>query len=395
MGNLIDASQFDDVKQLEKTDPVLGGPGGASNIPLQNLANRTRWLKDRIDAVESGGGPFDYDASTSAPPVPGSGSGPGGAIQRKDQFVVTVAGVVSGTPLQVGDSLIAKQDLATLLTHYVIIQGNAGLATEAILGLVKLAQDIAAPGADKTISTAGLIALFAQLNSPNFSGSPKAPTKSQTDRSDNLATTSHVGAAIDAETAARTAAIASETAARINQDNTLTTALNTERTQRQNSDNSILESLDSAYDSLSLGINNEIANRTTGDDILQTQINSFDESNIPWVAASGFADGYSSNGSYPLQIRKVRGMVQFRGRIDKSSTHNSGDVIMTLPVGYRPISSRVPRILVAPSSVSGGIFFINISPTGVVDMWEMGKSLGNPCSNNSAHLDNVTFDVAH
>jgi hypothetical protein len=394
--DIIPVSQFDNVPLLDKTDRVEGGLLGASNKQAASLANRTQWLKDAIDALEGGGGPFDYDASTGTPPAAGTGSGPGGAIQRKDQFVVSVAGVVSGTPLQVGDSLIAKQNLPTTLAHYVIIQGNATLATSSALGLVKLSQDLAlGPQPDVVLSLVGLINLFAQLASPSFSGNPKAPTKPQTDRSDNLATTAHVGAAIDAETAVRTAAIGSETSARIDQDNILTTALNTERTQRQNSDNSILDTINGNYVSLDTRISNEIANRSNGDNNLQTQINSFDESNVPWVAASGFAAGYSSSGSYPLQIRKVRGVVQFRGKIDKSSTHSSGDLIMTLPAGYRPIASRVPRILVAPSSVIGGVFFLDIAPNGFVTMWEMGKSSGQPCSNNSAHLDNVSFDVAH
>lgn len=41
------------VYQLEITDPVQGGVGGTSNVPLINLANRTAWLKLQVDALSS------------------------------------------------------------------------------------------------------------------------------------------------------------------------------------------------------------------------------------------------------------------------------------------------------------------------------------------------------
>ena len=47
MARLIPAATFDDVYQLEVTDQVLGGFGGKSNVPNQNLTNRTEWLKAR------------------------------------------------------------------------------------------------------------------------------------------------------------------------------------------------------------------------------------------------------------------------------------------------------------------------------------------------------------
>jgi hypothetical protein len=37
------------VRELETSDLVLGGPGGASNGPLQDLANRTAFLKAQVD----------------------------------------------------------------------------------------------------------------------------------------------------------------------------------------------------------------------------------------------------------------------------------------------------------------------------------------------------------
>lgn len=61
MANLPESATFDaGVYQLELTDPVVGGPpnpatgAGKSNIPALQLANRTRWLKDQIDAILDG-----------------------------------------------------------------------------------------------------------------------------------------------------------------------------------------------------------------------------------------------------------------------------------------------------------------------------------------------------
>lgn len=54
MANLAESSTFDaGVYQIETTDPVIGGPSGVTNTPLKSLANRTRYLKDQVDAVKA------------------------------------------------------------------------------------------------------------------------------------------------------------------------------------------------------------------------------------------------------------------------------------------------------------------------------------------------------
>lgn len=45
MANLTPTSSFDNVYQLETSDPVLGGAGGIANAQAQALANRTEWLR--------------------------------------------------------------------------------------------------------------------------------------------------------------------------------------------------------------------------------------------------------------------------------------------------------------------------------------------------------------
>ncbi|EHJ3655077.1 hypothetical protein J9T75_000212 [Salmonella enterica] len=50
MGKLTELEQWDeDVYQIETSDPVLGGPEGIANKPAKQLANRTQWLKKRLE----------------------------------------------------------------------------------------------------------------------------------------------------------------------------------------------------------------------------------------------------------------------------------------------------------------------------------------------------------
>lgn len=54
MANLNESSSYDEgVYRLETTDLVQGGETGTSNKPLKNLANRTKWLHDAIDAINT------------------------------------------------------------------------------------------------------------------------------------------------------------------------------------------------------------------------------------------------------------------------------------------------------------------------------------------------------
>jgi microcystin-dependent protein len=64
MANLPELSQFDSVYQIEVTDPVQGGASGVTNTPLKNLANRTKWLKDRVDQGLRTNGTLLYEYAT-------------------------------------------------------------------------------------------------------------------------------------------------------------------------------------------------------------------------------------------------------------------------------------------------------------------------------------------
>jgi microcystin-dependent protein len=79
MTSLTEVSVFDaGVYELEITDPVQGGASGTSNVPLKNLANRTRWLYDQLATVVAslaGFAPIAAPTFTgnAAAPTPGAG----------------------------------------------------------------------------------------------------------------------------------------------------------------------------------------------------------------------------------------------------------------------------------------------------------------------------------
>lgn len=55
MTNITESDSFDSgVYQIQTTDAAIGGPGGIANMPGQNLANRTRWLYNRLLALLNG-----------------------------------------------------------------------------------------------------------------------------------------------------------------------------------------------------------------------------------------------------------------------------------------------------------------------------------------------------
>ncbi len=55
MANLIEKNEWTDgIYQIEKTDPVVGGVEGISNRQAQQLANRTKYLKEQVESLNSG-----------------------------------------------------------------------------------------------------------------------------------------------------------------------------------------------------------------------------------------------------------------------------------------------------------------------------------------------------
>ncbi|PAJ87926.1 gp53-like domain-containing protein [Burkholderia ubonensis] len=131
------------IRQFETSDPVEGGPDGIDNVPLRQLANRTRFLKDAHDALAGAQNPYPQYATLV-------------------QLQSAIDGILAGAP----GALDTLKELAAAL-------GND-------------------PNFATTILNA--LALKAALDSPTFTGTPKAPTPPQFDNSPKLATTAFVQA---------------------------------------------------------------------------------------------------------------------------------------------------------------------------------------------------------
>ncbi|MEN9530847.1 MAG: Aeromonas phage vB AsaM-56 [Pseudomonadota bacterium] len=111
MANLSETPNFDSgIYQIETTDPVLGGPAGIANVQAKSLANRTSFLKQQIDQLNSG---------TLTPSWIASESYVQGELQKLDskQSVraattqnTTLSGVqtIDGVALAVGDRVLVK-----------------------------------------------------------------------------------------------------------------------------------------------------------------------------------------------------------------------------------------------------------------------------------------------
>lgn len=136
MTNLTETANYETgVYQLETTDPVQGGAGGVDNRQAQQLANRTAWLKQQVDALNTASGgwaPINSPNFTGQPTAP---TAPGG-------------------------------------------NNSTRVATTAFVAAAIAAGD------------------WAPKASPTFTGTPTAPTPATTDNSTKISTTAFVRAAI-------------------------------------------------------------------------------------------------------------------------------------------------------------------------------------------------------
>lgn len=86
-----------------------------------------------------------YDAATNTPDIAD------GTALKGYFWVVTVAGTFLGETVQVGDSIIAKVDYASvLLTDWLILQGNVVIATTEVAGITYLATQEQVNGGTET-----------------------------------------------------------------------------------------------------------------------------------------------------------------------------------------------------------------------------------------------------
>ncbi|POG02235.1 hypothetical protein BGP82_12870 [Pseudomonas putida] len=156
------------IYQLETSDPVLGGPDGIDNLQAKQLANRTRWLKDKTEQIDEAlalKASLDSPAITGNPTAPTQGAGNNSTRLANTAFVqAAIAALVASSPA----ALDTLNELAAAL-------GND-------------------PNFATTITNA--LALKAPLASPGLTGNPTAPTPAQFDNDSSIATTGFVQRAL-------------------------------------------------------------------------------------------------------------------------------------------------------------------------------------------------------
>lgn len=168
MANLTETPTYEaGIYRFETTDPVQGGPGGIDNLPTNQLANRTAWLKAQVEAIlldiaaiESG-----YATAASLAAHAGNTSNPH-AVTKSQVGLGSVLnyGIATQAEAEAGASdskyltpLRAKQAIAALVPA----------ATETVAGLIERATAAEAQGLVDTlraITPSTLAAAFGGAN---------------------------------------------------------------------------------------------------------------------------------------------------------------------------------------------------------------------------------------
>jgi hypothetical protein len=153
MANLIELEEFTPgVFQIETDTIWKGGTEGAANSQGKALANRTKWLKAQLIAAQNALGTHE----AAADPHP--------QYATEIWVAAQIAALINAAP----GALDTLDELATALGD----------------------------DADFAATMANALALKAPLNSPIFSGDPRAPTPAADDNDTSIATTAFVKTAM-------------------------------------------------------------------------------------------------------------------------------------------------------------------------------------------------------
>ena len=148
MANLKETAQWEEgIYQWETTDPVLGGENGADNKPTRQLANRTVWLKQELEAAQQS----LANRLISA----GAGLTGGGNLSADRSIALATPSMLSGSTANwAGNGAVGH-------TH------ELAAATATLAGVVKLINTLNSTATDAALSAAQGKALndaIAQLN---------------------------------------------------------------------------------------------------------------------------------------------------------------------------------------------------------------------------------------
>lgn len=112
MANLTETPTYEaGIYRFETTDPVQGGPGGIDNLPTNQLANRTAWLKAQVEAIL-----LDIAAIESGYATAASLAGHTG--NTSNPHAVTKAQVGLGSVENYGVASQAEAEAGTIHTKY-------------------------------------------------------------------------------------------------------------------------------------------------------------------------------------------------------------------------------------------------------------------------------------
>lgn len=139
MANLTEASTYDaGVYQIETTDPVTGGPTGIANKAAINLANRTKWLKDKYDAMVSGAEVPAGVAPKASPALTGTPTAPTAAAGTNTTQLATTAYVInerSATATLSGKTLTGLRETRVAVAASALDLATGNLFTKTISGV--------------------------------------------------------------------------------------------------------------------------------------------------------------------------------------------------------------------------------------------------------------------
>jgi hypothetical protein len=183
------------VYQIELTDPVIGGPGGISNLQAGALANRTAWLKAQVEALDlSLDGHLGVGGEAQHPLVTDSVAGfmSPAMLATLTSRAPLASPTFTGTPT-VPTAAAGTNTTQAASTAFVQAHGAAALAlanplmdgTAAVGTATRLAREDHVHPTDST---------RAPLASPALTGTPTAPTAATGTNTEQLATTAFVRA---------------------------------------------------------------------------------------------------------------------------------------------------------------------------------------------------------
>jgi hypothetical protein len=143
MANIVESVNYDTgVYQIATTDPVQGGAGGIANLAAQNLANRTAYLKQHLDNLESGATIPSTVAPKNSPVFTGDPQAPTPALGDNDTSIATSA-FVQGTVNGVLNKSVAGSANVTLTAI------EAGNGIWILTGALNANIDVIVPGTSK------------------------------------------------------------------------------------------------------------------------------------------------------------------------------------------------------------------------------------------------------